>query len=424
MHLGITDPNLTQILYSSLYDAALTSNNLMGRYNLSLPTLLPRTSLRCALPGQTQFLHRNTYSSRCLRPAPRFSQANTTLIQLYSSGTNRFPPANATLVQVPSSGTNRFRPGKHTLVQLSSSATNTFRPANLTCLLTCERPDLDEWKRVWQVEEFFDAIRAYDYSDQYNLTSATRAAAAPSSYKPPNSPPKSSPISSPCKHIITTTTTMTCTNPTTAAPSTTMTPKAAIQLELEHEDTFALALGAKEMHGHAADVQAFPRHPAPPPVLIPPNAYLLKPSPSVGSLLPALSAATPATAHTGEDPRVLTLALLTDNAHAAGADYAGDEGEDVKSFLSYCGGLPSPDCTPNTLLYKFSWSSRGVLLACFPSHAQPTLIPGGGTQLMQSAAPIKVGVFGFEGYANRDSVPFAELYNIPEAEEVLRGTLR
>ncbi|KAF8523503.1 hypothetical protein BU17DRAFT_85821 [Hysterangium stoloniferum] len=45
-------------------------------------------------------------------------------------------------------------------------------------------------------------------------------------------------------------------------------------------------------------------------------------------------------------------------------------------------------------------------------------------QLMQSAAPIKVGVFGFEGYANRDSVPFAELYDIPEAVEVLRGTLR
>ncbi|KAF8523507.1 putative chimeric spermidine synthase/saccharopine reductase [Hysterangium stoloniferum] len=47
-----------------------------------------------------------------------------------------------------------------------------------------------------------------------------------------------------------------------------------------------------------------------------------------------------------------------------------------------------------------------------------------GGKLMQSAAPIKVGVFGFEGYANRDSVPFAELYDIPEAEEVLRGTLR
>jgi saccharopine dehydrogenase-like NADP-dependent oxidoreductase len=43
---------------------------------------------------------------------------------------------------------------------------------------------------------------------------------------------------------------------------------------------------------------------------------------------------------------------------------------------------------------------------------------------MQSAKPIKIGVFDFEGYANRDSVPFATSYAIPEEEEVLRGTLR
>ncbi|KAF8522470.1 hypothetical protein BU17DRAFT_64393 [Hysterangium stoloniferum] len=67
------------------------------------------------------------------------------------------------------------------------------------------------------------------------LTSATRAAATPSSYKPPNSSSKSFPISSPSKHTITTTTTITTTStkPTTAARSPTITPKAAIQFELE-----------------------------------------------------------------------------------------------------------------------------------------------------------------------------------------------
>lgn len=35
----------------------------------------------------------------------------------------------------------------------------------------------------------------------------------------------------------------------------------------------------------------------------------------------------------------------------------------IKSFLSYCGGLPSPENSDNPLGYKFSWSSRGVLLA-------------------------------------------------------------
>ena len=32
--------------------------------------------------------------------------------------------------------------------------------------------------------------------------------------------------------------------------------------------------------------------------------------------------------------------------------------------------------------------------------------------------------YGFVAYPNRDSVPFQEWYNIPEAETVVRGTLR
>ena len=39
------------------------------------------------------------------------------------------------------------------------------------------------------------------------------------------------------------------------------------------------------------------------------------------------------------------------------------QGGKVKSFLSYCGGLPAPENSDNPLGYKFSWSSRGVLLA-------------------------------------------------------------
>lgn len=42
------------------------------------------------------------------------------------------------------------------------------------------------------------------------------------------------------------------------------------------------------------------------------------------------------------------------------------EGGKVKSFKSYCGGLPAPECSNNPLGYKFSWSSRGVLLGASP----------------------------------------------------------
>lgn len=35
----------------------------------------------------------------------------------------------------------------------------------------------------------------------------------------------------------------------------------------------------------------------------------------------------------------------------------------VTKFISYCGGLPAPECSDNALRYKFSWSPKGVLLA-------------------------------------------------------------
>ena len=37
-------------------------------------------------------------------------------------------------------------------------------------------------------------------------------------------------------------------------------------------------------------------------------------------------------------------------------------GGKVESFVSYCGGLPAPECSDNALRYKFSWSPRGALM--------------------------------------------------------------
>lgn len=105
------------------------------------------------------------------------------------------------------------------------------------------------------------------------------------------------------------------------------------------------------------------------------------------------------------------------------------EGGKILSFVSYCGGLPAPEDSNNPLGYKFSWSSRGVLLALrnsarFLQDGAPVEIPG--PQLMKSAKPIYTGypAFAFVGYPNRDSTPYVERYGIPEAKTVLRGTLR
>ncbi|PKI83458.1 hypothetical protein MVES_002408 [Malassezia vespertilionis] len=107
-----------------------------------------------------------------------------------------------------------------------------------------------------------------------------------------------------------------------------------------------------------------------------------------------------------------------------------DDGGKVKSFLSYCGGLPAPEAATNPLGYKFSWSSRGVLLALrntakffqAPVKEAQTV---SGLDLMANAKPYYImPSFAFVAYPNRDSTPFREWYNIPEAETVIRGTLR
>ncbi|KAF8067659.1 saccharopine dehydrogenase [Lyophyllum atratum] len=124
----------------------------------------------------------------------------------------------------------------------------------------------------------------------------------------------------------------------------------------------------------------------------------------------------------GLDPGIDHLyAIKTiDEVHAKGGK--------IKQFLSYCGGLPAPECANNPLGYKFSWSSRGVLLALlnsasFISSSKTLSVPG--SELMSHAKPYYISpAFAFVAYPNRDSTPFREWYGIPEAETVVRGTLR
>ena len=103
-------------------------------------------------------------------------------------------------------------------------------------------------------------------------------------------------------------------------------------------------------------------------------------------------------------------------------------GAKIKSFWSYCGGLPAPECSDNPLGYKFSWSPRGVLLA---ASNTATVYKDGkketttGAELMRTAKPYFIYPgYAFEAYPNRDSTPFRERYSIPEAETLIRGTLR
>ncbi|MCJ1472864.1 Saccharopine dehydrogenase [NADP(+), L-glutamate-forming] [Lambiella insularis] len=105
-----------------------------------------------------------------------------------------------------------------------------------------------------------------------------------------------------------------------------------------------------------------------------------------------------------------------------------EAGGKVTSFISMCGGLPAPEASDNPLGYKFSWSPRGVLLALQNDakyYQDGRLIEVSGQELMGAAKPYFIYPgFAFVGYPNRDSTPYKESYNIPEARTILRGTLR
>jgi len=108
---------------------------------------------------------------------------------------------------------------------------------------------------------------------------------------------------------------------------------------------------------------------------------------------------------------------------------ARENGGQVVSFISYCGGLPAPEIKDdNPFGYKFSWSPRGVLLAGtnearYLKDGQEVLVPA--RELFAHYEMIDIpGLGTFEGYPNRNSVQYREIYNLPEIRTLLRGTLR
>jgi len=104
------------------------------------------------------------------------------------------------------------------------------------------------------------------------------------------------------------------------------------------------------------------------------------------------------------------------------------EGSKVVSFRSYCGGLPAPEANTNPIGYKFSWAPRGVLVAAtnpgrYLEDGRVVEVPG--DDLFARPEIVNVpGAGEFEGYPNRDSLPYREMYGLEDVRTMFRGTLR
>ena len=124
----------------------------------------------------------------------------------------------------------------------------------------------------------------------------------------------------------------------------------------------------------------------------------------------------------GVDPGFdhMTAMRIIDKIHETGGK--------VKEFYSLCGALPAPEEADNPFGYKFSWSPRGVLKA---SNNGATYLKNGDIldvpteNLFKNPLQIDFPEIGkMEVYPNRDSLIYAKLYNLKEAETVYRGTFR
>ncbi|MES2588518.1 MAG: saccharopine dehydrogenase C-terminal domain-containing protein [Bacteroidota bacterium] len=110
-------------------------------------------------------------------------------------------------------------------------------------------------------------------------------------------------------------------------------------------------------------------------------------------------------------------------------DEVNSKGGKIISFKSYCGGLISPESDDNPWNYKFTWNPRNVVLAGQGGAAkyieknEYKYIPY--TQLFTRLDHITIDGYGvFEGYVNRDSLSYREIYGLEDIPTIFRGTLR
>jgi saccharopine dehydrogenase-like NADP-dependent oxidoreductase len=105
------------------------------------------------------------------------------------------------------------------------------------------------------------------------------------------------------------------------------------------------------------------------------------------------------------------------------------KGYTILEFESYTGGLVAPEYDDNPWHYKFTWNPRNVVLAgqggsaVYLENHFKRYIPY--HRLFSQTKLICIDGYGeFEGYPNRDSLKYREIYGLETVEKMIRGTLR
>ncbi len=110
-------------------------------------------------------------------------------------------------------------------------------------------------------------------------------------------------------------------------------------------------------------------------------------------------------------------------------DEVEEKGGTVTCLKSYCGGLVAPECEgDNAWGYKFTWNPMNVVLA---GKGAAQYLENGKlkckpyNRIFREISVVNVPTVGeWDGYVNRDSVQYRELYGLKDATTLIRGTLR
>lgn len=105
------------------------------------------------------------------------------------------------------------------------------------------------------------------------------------------------------------------------------------------------------------------------------------------------------------------------------------QGGKMVMFESFCGGLIAPVSDSNLWHYKFTWNPRNVVVAGqggvakFIQEGKYKYIPY--HKLFRRTEFLEIEGYGrFEGYANRDSLKYREIYGLEDILTLYRGTIR
>lgn len=106
-----------------------------------------------------------------------------------------------------------------------------------------------------------------------------------------------------------------------------------------------------------------------------------------------------------------------------------EKGGKMLLFESFTGGLVAPESDDNLWNYKFTWNPRNVVLAGqggaaeFIQEGRYKYIPY--HRLFRRTEFLGIEGYGkFEGYANRNSLAYREVYGLQDIQTIYRGTLR